>query len=107
LDTAKEFHTRALAAAQRTTDPVIIAIAVEGLARTAALESEGAEAALLLGQARALREQASTSYSTFEDDVAEARKAATALLGRDAYDAAFEQGHRSELRELMSFSAYL
>jgi tetratricopeptide (TPR) repeat protein len=107
LETAKEHHTRALAVAQRTIDPVVIAIALEGLARTAALQSEGAEAAMLLGHARALREAALTSYSTFEDDVAEARRTALDLLGRDAYDAAFEQGHRSELGDVMSFSLYL
>ena len=86
---------------------MLIAIAVEGLARTAALQSEGAEAAMLLGQALALREQALTLYSTFADEVDEAHGAAMALLGRAAFDAAFEQGHELDLGELMSFSAYL
>jgi tetratricopeptide (TPR) repeat protein len=106
-DQAQELLTRALQAAQRTSDPLLLAITLEGLAFVAALAGRADETAGLLGHAAALRETCGTGYSTFVDDTDRARELALAQLGDDAFTVAFEQGHGSELGESMSFSAYL
>lgn len=67
-------------------------------------EGHAVRGAELLGHADRLRGDAGAPVPALQrDDIDRAREAATALLGPDAFLAAFEQGHRRDLGDLGAF----
>jgi predicted ATPase len=65
---------------------------------------DGVRGARLLGHADRLRGDVGAPVPAFQhDDIDQARDAAIALVGHDAFVAAFELGHRSDLGELVAF----
>jgi predicted ATPase/DNA-binding SARP family transcriptional activator len=105
-DTALAHHLASLEQARLIGDPRAIALALEGLAGAAALSGDGVQVARLLGHADVLRADERAVRAPSEcDDVGRALDAAVALLGRSAFDAAFEQGRRAGLDEVLSVRA--
>ena len=75
------------------------------LGSVAAERDNGEHAAQLLGHADRLRSDAGTSVPTFQrDDLDRARDAAVALLGHDAFLAAFERGQQGRLGREVAFT---
>ena len=73
------------------------AVCYEVLAAIAAERDEPERAATLLGQAEHLRVDSGVEVPAFQqEDVGEARRAAMAALGDDAFAAAFERGRHEE-----------
>jgi predicted ATPase/DNA-binding SARP family transcriptional activator len=73
------------------------------LAVIAGDEGDGIRAAQLLGQAARLQSDAGAETPAFQrDDIERARDAAITLLGDAGFTAAFEQGRRSDLGELVT-----
>jgi predicted ATPase len=105
-DTARSEHLASLEQARLIGDPRAIALAVEGLACAAALSGDGLRVARLLGHADLLRAGERAVRAPSERvDADRARDAAVALLGHSTFDAAFEQGQRAELDEVLSVPA--
>ena len=76
------------------------------LAVLAAEADDPERAARLLGQAERLRHDADAPVPAFQrDDLDRARATATAMLGEDAFLAAYEQGRRGELGGEVAFTA--
>jgi tetratricopeptide (TPR) repeat protein len=99
---ADRLHREGLDQARLTRNPRAIAVAIEGLAGAAALLGDGRRAAQLLGHAAQTRSEANTLTGDFEQqDVERVQNLAMALLDHDAYLAAFEQGHRVGLSDLV------
>jgi tetratricopeptide (TPR) repeat protein len=68
-------------------------------------EGDGAHGAQLLGHANHLRGDGGGPVPAFQhDDISRAQESATALLGRDGFAAAFDQGERLDLGELLTIS---
>jgi ATP/maltotriose-dependent transcriptional regulator MalT len=69
-------------------------------------DGDGDKGAQLLGHADRLRSDGHAPVPALQgDEIDRAREAATALLGHDGFVAAFEQGRRLELDELVAFRA--
>ncbi len=76
------------------------------LAVLAAEADDPERAARLLGQAERLRHDADAPVPAFQrEDLDRARATATAMLGEDAFLAAYEQGRRGELGDEVAFTA--
>jgi hypothetical protein len=68
-------------------------------------EGDPVHGAQLLGHADRLRGGRGAPVPAFQhDDIGRAQHSATAVLGQDAYAAAFEQGQRLDLGELLALS---
>ncbi|MEY2420712.1 MAG: hypothetical protein QOI95_779 [Acidimicrobiaceae bacterium] len=99
---ADRLHRAGLGQAQLTRNPRAIAVALEGLAGAAVATGDGKLSAELLGHAAQLRAAAGVALGDFEaQEIERVQDAAMALLGLDGFAAAFEQGHHSELIDLV------
>ena len=95
---AAELHAEGLALARQVGDPRAVALALEGMAGARALAGDARTAARLLGAATAARASVGVPLPSGErGDVDRIAAAARAVLGADAYAAAFESGHAEGL----------
>ncbi|MFB4318977.1 hypothetical protein [Actinomadura sp. 21ATH] len=90
---AAAYHRRALEIARTLADPRAVALSLEGLAGALVLTGDAAGAARLLGAADAARRGAGAPLPEAErGDVDRITAAATAVLGEEAFAAAFRGG---------------
>jgi hypothetical protein len=69
----------------------------------AAARGDGGAAAQFLGHAARLRDDAGVTVPTFQrDDITRACDAAVAVLGADAFAAAFARGRQAHLADLLA-----
>ena len=100
-DDADRFHRAGLEQALVTENPLILALALEGLAGVAVLDGNGDRAARLLGKANALRSRtASDLVGLSRFDVDRITAAATEMTGPDAFAAAFAEGATESVEAL-------
>ncbi|WP_371825766.1 BTAD domain-containing putative transcriptional regulator [Nonomuraea turcica] len=100
---ALELQSQGLAAARKVGDPRAMALALEGLAGARALAGRHEEAALLLGQAAALRSSVGAPLPAGErGDVDRISAAVEAALGREEAAAAVSRGAALPLDDLLS-----
>ncbi|WP_188191545.1 BTAD domain-containing putative transcriptional regulator [Nonomuraea sp. SYSU D8015] len=100
---ALELHLRGLAAARKIGDPRAVALALEGLAGARALADRPEDAALLLGQASALRASVGAPLPPAErGDVNRITTGVEAALGRDGVATAMARGTTLPLDDLLA-----
>ena len=100
-DDADRFHRDGLEQALVTENPLILALALEGLAGVAILDGNGERAARLLGKANALRSTTASDLAGLaRTDVDRITAAATEITGPDAFAAAFAEGATESVEAL-------
>jgi predicted ATPase/DNA-binding SARP family transcriptional activator len=98
---AIEYHRAAYEQASTVMHPRAVPLALEGLAAAATLAGDGVWAAQLLGCVDRFRsERQATRAPSEQVDVDRVADAATTLLGRSAFAAAYEQGRRASLQDV-------
>ena len=101
LPEAERLHREGLAIAAAHLDGRDVAYALQGLAGVAVADGDGARAATLLGHAAAVASTGSALWTVSASEADRIAADAMALIGADAYTAAYERGGSASTDELI------